>query len=87
MHCCTEALRREIRRSRIKKDALLKAERALDFPKVEELFRIIDSSTLTAVVDEKLKDTIESGRRILQSGGSEWKRTDLRVASQGVGGS
>ena len=61
---CTEALRREIRRARIKKDALLKAERALDFPKVEELFRIIDSSTLTAVVDEKLKDTIESGRRI-----------------------
>ena len=61
---CTEALRREIRRARIKKDALLKAERALDFPTVEELFRIIDSSTLTAVVDEKLKDTIESGRRI-----------------------
>lgn len=64
VHSCTEALRREIRRSRIKKEALLKAELAHDFPKVEELFQIIDSPTLTAVVDEKLKDAIGSGLRI-----------------------
>ena len=61
---CTEALRREIRRSRLKKDELLKAERTWDFPKVAELFRVIDSPTLTAVVDEALKEKIESGRRV-----------------------
>lgn len=61
---CTEALRREIRRSRLKKDELLKAECALNFPKVAEFFRIIDSPTLTAVVDETLKETIESGQRV-----------------------
>ena len=61
---CTEALRREIRRSRLKKDELLKAERVLDFPKVSELFRVIDSPTLTAVVDETLKNAIESGQDV-----------------------
>ena len=64
MSSCTEALRREIRRSLLKKDELLKAERALDFPKVAELFRVIDSQTLTAVVDETLKDAIESGQGV-----------------------
>ena len=61
---CTEALRREIRRSRLKKDELLKAERAKDFPKVAELFRVIDSPTVTAVVDKALREKIESGQRI-----------------------
>ena len=61
---CTEALRREIRRSRLKKDELVKAEYALNFPKVAELFRVIDSPTLTAVVDEILKEKIESGQRL-----------------------
>ena len=61
---CTEALRREIRRSRMKKDELLKAERALNFPKVAELFRVIDSPTLTAVVEETIKDAIESGQSV-----------------------
>lgn len=61
---CTEALRREVRRSRLKDD-LLKAERNLDFPKVAELFRVIDSpTTLTAVVDEALKENIESGQHV-----------------------
>ena len=61
---CTEALRREIRRSWMEKDELLKAERALNFPKVAELFQCIDSPTLTAVVDETLKDAIESGQGV-----------------------
>ena len=43
---------------------MLKAERAFDFPKVAELFRVIDSPTLTAVVDETLKEAIESGQRV-----------------------
>lgn len=59
---CTEALQREIRRSRLKKDELLKAERARNFPRVAELFRVIDSPTLTAVVYEILKEKIESGQ-------------------------
>ena len=62
VNSCTEALRREIRRSRLKKDELLKAECALNFPKVAELFRVIDSPTLTAVVDKTLQETIESGK-------------------------
>lgn len=70
---CTEALRREIRRSRLEKDDLLKAERNCNFPKVAELFRVINSpTTLTAVVDEALKENIESGQYVpsqeLQSG-------------------
>ena len=64
VNSCTEALRREIRRSRLKKDELLNAERACNFPKVTELFRVIDSPTLTVVVDEMLKDAIESGKRV-----------------------
>ncbi len=65
VNACTEALRREIRRSRLQKDELFKAENALNFPKVAELFRVIDSSTLTAVIDEFLKEQIESGQRVL----------------------
>lgn len=65
VNACTEALRREIRRSRLQKDELLKAENALNFPKVAELFRVIDSSTLTAIIDEFLKEQIESGQRVL----------------------
>ena len=62
---CTEALRREIRRSQLKKDELLKAERAFSFPKVAELFRVIDSpTTMTAVVDRTLKEKISSGETV-----------------------
>ncbi len=72
---CTEALRREIRRSRMKKDELLKAECVLNFPKVAELFRVIDSQTQTVVVEKTLKDAIESGQDVpsqqLQNGSVE----------------
>ena len=61
---CTEALRREIRRSWLRKDELLKAERSLNFPRVAELFRVIDSPTLTAVVDSTLQETLESGQHV-----------------------
>ena len=61
---CTEALRREIRRSWMKKNELLKAECALNFPKVAELFRVIDSPTVTAVADKTLQKTIDSGRHV-----------------------
>jgi CRISPR-associated endonuclease/helicase Cas3 len=50
---CTEALRREITQEGMpkKKEDILVAERNSDFPTVEELFRVIASNTLTAVVD------------------------------------
>ena len=57
---CTEALRREIRRSRLKMDELIKEECAMNFPRVAELFRVIDSPTVTALVDAVLKEKIES---------------------------
>ena len=82
VNSCTEALRREIRRSRMKKDKLLKAERALNFPKVAELFRVIDSRTLTVVVEETLKDAIESGQSVpsqqLQNGSVQIYNTRAR---------
>lgn len=61
---CTEALRREIRRSLLRKDDLLKAERALKFPKVADLFRVIDSPTVTAVVDGTLKQRMALGQPV-----------------------
>lgn len=62
---CTEALRREIRRSQLKKSEILKAERGCNFPKVAELFRVIDSpTTVTAVVDRTLKERISSGESV-----------------------
>ena len=41
---------------------MIKAECALNFPRVAELFRVIDSPTVTAVVDEVLKEKIESAQ-------------------------
>lgn len=62
---CTEALRREIRRSQLRKAELLKAERGCNFPKVAELFRVIDSpTTVTTVVDRTLKEKISLGERV-----------------------
>ena len=59
---CTEALRREITQEGMpkKKKDIDIAERNADFPKVEELFRIIDSDTVTAIVDEALVQRLEN---------------------------
>ena len=53
---CTETLRREIAQEGMpkKKKDIDIAERNADFPTVEKLFRIIDSDTVTAIVDEAL---------------------------------
>ena len=59
---CTEALRREIRQAGMpkKKEDIDVAERTANFPKVEELFRVIDSDTVTAIVDEVLIQRLEA---------------------------
>jgi len=63
---CTEALRREITQEGMpkKKQDILVAERNADFPAVEELFRVITSNTLTAVVDPDLARRLESREKI-----------------------
>lgn len=63
---CTEALRREITQAGIPqaKEAILKAERNADFPTVEELFRVITSNTLAAIVDMELIARLEHGVKV-----------------------
>jgi len=72
---CTEALRREIRQEGMpkKKEDILKAERNANFPEVEKLFRVIDSETVTAVVDEALIHRLESYEKVT--------RAELQLAS------
>lgn len=59
---CCEALKREIRQGMSHEilGKLKKAEKNLDFPEVEQLFKVIDSYTITVLVDgdtiKRLKD-------------------------------
>ena len=88
---CKEALKREIRWNNELNDELLRAEstehvRNADFPKVSELFKVIDANTVTAVVAEKLRDQLGQGK---WCGATElqkysvqiwgWRATDLRL--------
>ena len=60
---CTEALEREIRlgrRADLHKE-LREAEASYDFPKVEELFRVIDQKTVTAIVSRTLQEKLKKG--------------------------
>jgi CRISPR-associated endonuclease/helicase Cas3 len=72
---CTEALRREITQEGMpkKKNDIDLAERNADFPTVEKLFRLIDSDTVTAVVDEALILRLEAHEKIT--------RAELQLAS------
>lgn len=62
----TEAMRREIRQAGLRSisEELIKYERTLRFPTVAEKFKVIDSNTITAVVDEKLKERLVSRVRV-----------------------
>jgi CRISPR-associated endonuclease/helicase Cas3 len=64
---CKEALKREIRQDGLKKilEDISIAEKNRDFPAVEEAFKVIDSNTITAVVDEGLQLRLESGEKVL----------------------
>ena len=63
---CKEALRREIRQDGLKKivEEISTAERNRDFPAVEEAFKVIDSNTVTAVIDEGMQLRLDSGGKV-----------------------
>jgi CRISPR-associated endonuclease/helicase Cas3 len=63
---CTEAMRREIRQDGLRSacDEILKAERAYRFPDVADRFTVIDSHTVTAIVDEQLVKKLEHRERV-----------------------
>jgi len=91
---CTEALRREIRQEGMpkKKNDILVAERNANFPKVEELFRVIANNTLSAVVDTDLIERLERGQKptrdqlqagsvqVWQDRAEEWGVVDFEFA-------
>lgn len=63
---CTEALRREVRmtgQAELNKK-LREAEAAQVFPEVQDLFRVIDQATVTAVVDKGLQHRLDTGGTI-----------------------
>lgn len=57
---CTNALKREIRLAGTFSDTLLEIEEHMQFPQVEEKFRVIDAPTVTAVVSEYLINKMEN---------------------------
>jgi CRISPR-associated endonuclease/helicase Cas3 len=63
---CTDALQREIRlhlRIELYKE-LREAEATRNFPKVEQLFRVIDQATVTVVIDKGLIKQLDAGASI-----------------------
>lgn len=64
---CKEAMRREVRnrnQGMCADDPIVKAERKVHFPEVNELFCVIPSNTITVIVDEDLRRRIDSHDRI-----------------------
>jgi hypothetical protein len=63
---CTEAMRREVRQDGLRSacDEILKAERAYRFPDVADKFTVIDSNTVTAIVDEQLVKKLEHREKV-----------------------
>jgi hypothetical protein len=67
---CTEAIRQEIRRknqSGPNDNEIVIAERNLKFPEVEQEFRVIDSNTVTVVVDSELAEKIRRHEKVEKS--------------------
>jgi CRISPR-associated endonuclease/helicase Cas3 len=63
----TLAMQREIRMKNTGtagEDAIVRAERIGDYPKVTELFKVIDTDTVTVVVDRTLVKRLEQGESI-----------------------
>jgi len=63
---CTEAMRREIRQDELSSisDTILRAERNLKFPVVNDNFHVIDSKTITAIVDEELIEKLRNHEKV-----------------------
>lgn len=62
----TEAMRREVRQQELRdiSDVISKAERNLQFPVVSENFTVIDSDTVTAVVDQDLLEKLREHEQV-----------------------
>ncbi len=88
---CKEALKREIRWDNAMSKELLRAEstgnaRNANFPKVAELFKVIDNNTVTVVVADTLQEQLRKGkwcgRGELQKHSVQiwgWKAEDLQL--------
>jgi CRISPR-associated endonuclease/helicase Cas3 len=63
----TEAMRREIRQNGLRKisDEIMASERNLRFPDVADKFKVIDSNTVTVIVDEILKDRLKKHEKVM----------------------
>ena len=63
---CTEAMRDEIRADGVRQISkeIVDAERNLQFPIVAEKFNVIDSNTVTAIVDEDLVRRLEDREKV-----------------------
>jgi len=63
---CTEAMRREIRQDELSSisDTILRAERNLQFPVVNDNFHVIDSKTITAIIDRELTEKLKNYEKI-----------------------
>jgi hypothetical protein len=59
-------MRREVRQEGLRTacDEILKAERAYRFPVVADKFTVIDSNTVTAIVDEELVKRLQRRERV-----------------------
>lgn len=64
---CKEAMRREVRnrnQGMCGDDPIVKAEKTRNFPEVDEKFCVIPSNTITVIVDEELRRSIERHEKI-----------------------
>ncbi len=71
---CTQAMREELMLNPTSESLLekiIKAEKALDFPMVERLFKVIDSDSRLVVLDDKLVKRIENYEHV------DWKEIQM----------
>jgi CRISPR/Cas system-associated endonuclease/helicase Cas3 len=87
----TEAMRREIRQEGLRKiaDEICRCELAMKFPDVEKLFKVIESNTLTVIVDKTLKERIENRDKVtpdeIQKGSVQiWSDKEVKYDMQPI---
>ncbi len=90
---CTEAMRREIRQVGLSRESkhLAEAERNYVFPEVSRIFTVIDSDTVTAIVDPDLAARVESrakvSSRLLQAMSVQiWRYREVEYALKPLAG-
>lgn len=89
----TEAMRREIRQVGLHEisEEILKSERNLRFPDVAEKFKVIDSKTITVIVNERLKERLRNHDKIspsdIQNGSVQiWADKEFKYDMQSIEG-